>query len=329
MLLKCKILKGTEGRKCGKRYLREPLRTIVGKELCNKPIEVYRAEKANELMVLGDPEPPHLYKSTTLHVAKNEYKNSQFFNADPIKALCIMKYSAYVNCIHNIGIDPFFIHYWTNHQLQVYRKYCLTNISTIYIDATGSIVKKLTRLDETLSKHIFLYQAVINYNDKQFSVTQMLSERHTTNNIHFWLLEWCRMGAPYPREVVVDSSKALLNVIIRCFTSYTTIKDYANACKIKVIPECYIRIDVAHFIKTYANFLKNLPRRIKVFYMAAIGQLIMCRNIDEAAIMLKAILTIARSETEGKLASGEETCCEKEKNRLKSVIKLVSPFYYS
>lgn len=54
--------------------------------------------------------------------------------------------------------------------------------------------------------------------------------------------------------------------------------------------------------------------------MAAIGQLIMCRNIDEAAIMLKAILTIARSETEGKLASGEETRCEKEKNRLKSVI---------
>jgi len=164
-----------------------------------------------------------------------------------------------------------------------------------------------------LSPHIFLYQAVINYNDKQFSVTQMLSERHTTNNIHFWLLEWCRMSAPYPRKVVVDFSKALLNAVIRCFTFYRTIKDYANACKNEVIPKCCIRIDVAHFIKMYANFLKNLSRRIKVFYMAAIGQLNMCRNIDEAAIMFKAVLTIARSETEGKLANGEETRCVKEK----------------
>jgi len=54
--------------------------------------------------------------------------------------------------------------------------------------------------------------------------------------------------------------------------------------------------------------------------MAAIGQLIMCRNIDKTAIMFKAVLTIARSETEGKLANGKETRCEKEKNKLKSII---------
>lgn len=252
MLSEFKIFKGTG--KCGKRYLRKPLRAIIGKKLQTKPIEIYRAEKANEIMEPGDPEPPYLYKSSVLHVAKNELKNLQFFDSDPIRALCIIKYSAYANCIHNIGIDLFFIHYWTNHQLQVYRKYCLSNISTLYIDATGSIVKKIMRANNTLSQHIFLYQAVINYNDKQFSVTQMLSERHTTNNIHFWLLEWCRMGASYPREVVVDFSKALLNAVIRCFTSYTTIKDYTNACKNKAMPKCYIRIDVAHFIKMYANF---------------------------------------------------------------------------
>jgi len=108
-------------------------------------------------MTPGDPEPPHLYKASVLHVAKNEFIKSQHFDEDPIKALCIMKYSAYLNCIHNIGIDPFFVHYWTNHQLQIYRKYCSTNISSIYIDATGSIVKKIIRVNETLSKHIFLY----------------------------------------------------------------------------------------------------------------------------------------------------------------------------
>lgn len=311
VLLKCKIFKGFG--KCGKRYLRKPLRTIIGEELLAKPIEVYRAEKANKLMTSGDPEPPHLYKASILHVAKSEYKKSHLFDNDSIKALCIMKYSAYFNCIHNISIDPFFVHYWTNHQMQIYKKYCSTNTSAIYIDATGSIVKKLMKIDNSLSKHIFLYQAVINYNGNQFSITQMLSESHTTNNIHFWLLEWCRMGAPYPREIVVDSSKALLNAIIRCFTSYATIKDYANACKIKTMPECYVRIDNAHCIKIYSNFLKNLPRRIKVFYMAAIGQLIMCRNIEDATIIFRAILTVARSETEGGLINGEETYCEKEK----------------
>jgi len=121
-------------------------------------------------MIPGDSEPPHLYKASVLHVAKNEFIKSQHIDEDPIKALCIIKYSAYLNYIHNIGIDPFFVHYWINHQ-QIYRKYCSTNISSIYIDATGSIVKKIIRVNETLSKYILLYQAVINYNGHQFPVT--------------------------------------------------------------------------------------------------------------------------------------------------------------
>jgi len=39
------------------------------------------------------------------------------------------------------------------------------------------------RSNDILSQYIYLYKAVINYNDKQFPVTQMLSERHTTNFI--------------------------------------------------------------------------------------------------------------------------------------------------
>jgi len=83
-------------------------------------------------MTPRDPEPSHLPNASVLHVAKNEYIKSQLYDNDPIKALCIMKYSAYCNCIHNIEIDPFFVHYWTNHQSQMYKKYCSTNISSIY-----------------------------------------------------------------------------------------------------------------------------------------------------------------------------------------------------
>jgi len=37
------------------------------------------------------------------------------------------------------------------------------------------------------------------------------------------------------------------------------------------LPYCYIRIDVAHFIKKYANFLKITRLRVKTFYLACIG----------------------------------------------------------
>jgi len=40
---------------------------------------------------------------------------------------------------------------------------------------------------------------------------------------------------------------------------------------------------------------------------------IVCQNKDNAAIIFKAILTVALSETEDTLANGEETSCEKEK----------------
>lgn len=300
--------------------MRGPVRQKIAKELCHKPIDVFRAERANKLMTFEDVEPPHLYKASVLHTAKSEFVKSQYFDSDPIKAICIMKRSIYPNCIHNVGNDPFFIHYWTNYQLQLYRKYYSANISTLYIDATGSIVRKLIRADGTQSGHIFLYHAVINTNGNQLSITQMLSEKHATNNIHFWLLEWTRMGAPHPHEVVIDSSKALLNAVIRCFTSCTTVKEYMNTCKSENMPKCYVRIDVAHYMKTYAKFLKVLPRRIKIFYMAAIGHLVMCRNLNDAGKTLKSILTVTLSETEGVLANGEETCCEREKNRLKATI---------
>lgn len=117
-----------------------------------------------------------------------------------------------------------------------------------------------------MSKHIFLYQCVINCKKGQFSVCQMVSESHNTNSIHFWLAEWLRSGALVPKEVICDASRALLIAIIRAFTGYLTIEDYADAFRNfnLHLPKCYIRIDVAHFIKTYSKFCKNLNKRVKI-----------------------------------------------------------------
>lgn len=282
---------------------------------------MYRAEKANMLMAVGNPEPPHLYSSAVLRTAKAETIKANYIHTDPLKALAILKSTSMNNVIHNIGLDPIFVHYWTNHQLNVYRKYSIESDACIFVDATGSIVKKLCKVDGSMSKHIFLYHCVINCKNGQFSVCQMMSESHNVNSIYFWLAEWLRSGASVPKEVVCDSSKALLIAIVRAFTGYLTIEDYADAFnKNSNLPKCYIRIDVAHFIKLYVKICKILNKRVRTFYLGAIGQLILCRNIIKAKEIVKSIFTIALSETDGNSKSGHSTHCDLERIKLTNLM---------
>lgn len=104
----------------------------------------------------------------------------------------------------------------------------------------------------------------------------MLSESHTTIAIWMWLIQWIQSGAPFPREVSCDQSTALLTAVVQAFTNYNNIDDYAdNLWEDKEIPSCYIRINAAHFIKKYANFLKISRLRVKTFYLASVSQLIL------------------------------------------------------
>ena len=89
------------------------------------------------------------------------------------------------------------------------------------------------------------------------------------------------------------------------------------------MPDCYLRIDVAHFTKIYSNFLKTLkkPKKICIFYKAAIGLLILVRSEENANEVLKAILTVALCETDGNLVGSEiPTQSEIQKNKLKSMM---------
>lgn len=255
MKLNCTYIQGRGN--CKKRYLRNPTRRIIGKELQSKSVHVYRAEKAKVLMAEGDAEPPHLYSSPVLHKAKSEAAMADYVDPDALKALVILKSTSLRNIIHNIGLDPVFVHYWSNHQLNVYKKYAIENNACISIDATGSIIKHLCKADGSVSRLFFLYHCVINCKSGQFSICQMVSESHNANSIHFWLAEWIRSGAPVPKEVVCDSSRALLIAIIRAFTGYLNIEDYADACKNSNLPKCYVRIDVAHFVKKILKFFEN------------------------------------------------------------------------
>lgn len=319
--LKCTYIEGQGC--CGKRYLRNPVRqAIVEKFQGTTSAAKYRIEMAEDLMQQGDKEPPHLYSANVLRVAKHEIMQKNYIDKDPLKALHLMQLGSLQNVIHNIGLNPFFVHYWSNHQLHVYRTYAADETSCVSIDATGSIIRKIKRLDKTKTKHIFLYNCIVNSKTKgMFPVCQMLSESHHTNAIQYWLMEWIRSGALCPREVVCDASRALLTTAARSFTGYLTIEEYSDACKNNNnLPLCYIRIDVAHFIKTYANFLKDALPRVKVFYLSLLVQLILCCHINTAEEILRGILIIARSETEGMTSNNEKTICETYKIKMKNLL---------
>lgn len=89
-------------------------------------------------MQYGEKEPFNLYTSPVLRKAKSERANKEFLSSDPIKAIQLMKQCTAATTIQNIGLEPFYVHYWSGPQIDIYRRYAKGNHSTLFIDATGN-----------------------------------------------------------------------------------------------------------------------------------------------------------------------------------------------
>jgi len=215
-----------------------------------------------------------------------------------------------------MGLDRFFVHYWTASQVRVYQEYCKLGESKISIDATGSLVQKLRRPNNQRSGHVFLYEGVASLPgnpSSQTSVVQMLSERHNANAIHYWLSEWLK-SVPRPKEVVCDFSVALLNGIIRSFSNSRNITEYVEASYMLLTnsektppPSCFIRVDVAHCINIICKWdcFRGRAKRLKDFYVRMVAQVIQSQSLDDVKHLLVSILVIAQCETEGCSSSTE------------------------
>lgn len=136
----------------------------------------------------------------------------------------------------------------------MYKEFIKNNdTGSISIDATGSLVKSLSKPDGSKAS-ILLYQAVASLDGKILPIFQMISERHDTNILTYWMREWRRSSVPCPKQVVTDFSLALLNAVALSFNN-TDLKTYINDCMSmllrfeKLKPVCIIRIDIAHLIK--------------------------------------------------------------------------------
>ena len=213
--------------------------------------------------------------------------------------------------------------FWTLSQTHAYLNCAEQGPVSIDIDASGQIIDRIRLANGSLSGPIYLYLIVVNTAAGQISVCQMVSERHTAAAITKWLITWvCLAGIPHPKEITCDASIALLTAAVKVFTPNETIEEYVQSYQYG-LPPCYIQIDVAHFMKIYAEFWKKTdkPRKVRTFYKAAIGQLIQARKEEDTIRILKAIFTIAHSETDGPILKSKlNTQCEESKQFLLSLI---------
>ncbi|CAG9769710.1 unnamed protein product [Ceutorhynchus assimilis] len=169
--------------------------------------------------------------------------------------------------IQQIGLDPFSVYIWSSTRIHVYNSFCSSEYAKVYIDDTGNIVKQISKPSSEKRSYIFLYDIVIRSTasqvNNQYSVGSMLSETQNAVAIHSWLAHFIRSGASIPMECVTDMS---LPLIYAFFLGFNKGKDtfkfhqtllQRNFQKTIFKEKCYIRIDVAHFIKLNAVALSD------------------------------------------------------------------------
>ena len=124
VLISCTIVKGNEDLSCGKEYLRGEERFKIGKPFFDSNLHpsVYRNEKAADLKK-GEKEPPDLPKVQALANAKSSYKKSLQRHKSVYRGIQNLKANELKDDIHFILSDPFSVHFWSYHQMDVYRFY--------------------------------------------------------------------------------------------------------------------------------------------------------------------------------------------------------------
>lgn len=146
------------GRNCGPSYLRAPEQETVLREITDHgTIDRYKSHKAKEKMVSGGPKPAVIRSSNVYHVTQSRAKQKKYLDPCPIKSLDIMKNTTHANIIHDIGHNPFSVDYWSNEQLNAYKKVVKLYGGTMCIDATGLDIEEIKRSPNKKRSSIFMY----------------------------------------------------------------------------------------------------------------------------------------------------------------------------
>lgn len=304
-----------------KRLLRGVKRKVIGKEVAIEGCSNYQKRMARENGKIGEIEPPNMYKSSVLNQAKKEYVDSELNveltdGRDLIRTIeKMMTTPPYAGSIQAVGSNPFFVFYMTTPQLHAYNEYCrLQKWLFINIDTTGSIIRTIKRSDNTETGHVFLSAIVINFDNTTLIVCQMISERHTTEFIEFWLRTWIRNGALKPKEAVSDYSRALLSAMSLAFNNQT-IKSYvadqfaAVSTKNQISKlNTYIRVDVAHLIHAVSRwkcFEKVNHACIREFFIRCVALMVDAETFEEFRELIFLTFIVAVNDYEDSVISSK------------------------
>ncbi|XP_074109297.1 120.7 kDa protein in NOF-FB transposable element [Cotesia typhae] len=227
-----------------KRHVSGNLRKQYGEAMELKKSEVFKNNLIDKFQEYGDQHAPIIPKTGVLNQIRHQAKKKRFgIEGDLWHSIQNLKHNSpeLSSVIRQVGYSKFFAMYWTPEQISVYND-LLTFNPIVSIDATGGVVRKITYNDKSYCGPIFLYQVVTHIGSLIVPVCQMLSERHDTTIIEFWLRNWISSKAHEPLEIVTDMSKALQNAICMAYNHDTYRDEIKNSttCEDKISYEKHL-----------------------------------------------------------------------------------------
>lgn len=79
-------------------------------------------------------------------------------------------HTTYGTAIRDIGYDHYFIYFWGNLQLQIYKDYySKVDVPCMAFDGTGGCCRKIKRFGSNQSSNLFLYEGVMEVENITFT----------------------------------------------------------------------------------------------------------------------------------------------------------------
>lgn len=207
--------------------------------------------------------------------------------------------------------QPLQIYLYSREQLQILKYYTLFKKPILYLDATGSVIRK----PDSQSKRIYYYSGVVPcINGRIIPIVDLVSSCHDTGSICSWLVEFkyfCiknNCGWPVFNAVVVDFSFTLLNAISEAWNNMF-LNDYCNYIfemnnTTKIYSENFISIKLccAHLFKLLARDINKFyeSKHEKTVMKEIVASLFDIKNFSELSRNIESIfiLTLKPSVTE-------------------------------
>lgn len=183
---------------------------------------------------------------------------------------------------------------------------------------------------------MFLYEIQAYFSETpSIPIAHMISEKHDTETIRAWLTRWKIDIRSQVHEFVSDQSLALMAAAVISFTQFSSLQRYLEEC-FKILngfefelPLCFIRNDVAHFMKNVSTWkpLKDLKSKMsRKFFLQSYALIMQSTSLTEAREVTKSILLVfGVSPTDGmkiceNVFTNERTIVEEKRLQLRKAI---------